>query len=128
MSNRLRLTLCCGDYDITRALVDGQVRPDGIDLISLTMPSPERHWRMINYQEFDVCEFSMCQYLVSKSTDAPMVAIPVFPHRRFRHSYIFINSNGGDQKRTVNIGFPVSGLGWTDPVPDTRDLISVIRS
>lgn len=95
MTNRLRLTLCCGDYDITRALVDGQVRPDGIDLITLTMPSPERHWRMINYREFDVCEFSMCQYLVSKSTGAPLVAIPVFPHRRFRHSYIFINSNAG---------------------------------
>ena len=93
MTNRLRLTLCCGDYDITRALVDGQVRPDGIDLITLTMPSPERHWRMINYGEFDMCEFSMCQYLVSKANGAPMAAIPVFPHRRFRHSYIFINAN-----------------------------------
>ncbi len=95
MTNRLRLTLCCGDYDITRALVDGKVMPDGIDLITLTMPSPERHWRMINYREFDVCEFSMCQYLVSKSNRAPMTAIPVFPHRRFRHSYIFVNSNTG---------------------------------
>jgi len=95
MTNRLRLTLCCGDYDLTRALVDGKVMPDGIDLITLTMPSPERHWRMINYREFDVCEFSMCQYLVSKSRDAPLAAIPVFPHRRFRHSYIFVNSSAG---------------------------------
>jgi 4,5-dihydroxyphthalate decarboxylase len=91
----LRLTLACGDYDLTRALVEGRVQPDGIELIPLTMPSPERHWRMIRNKEFDVCELSMCQYLVSKSKGEPLIAIPVFPHRRFRHSYIFINANAG---------------------------------
>ena len=92
---KLRLTLACGDYDLTRALVEGRVQPDGIELIPLTMPSPERHWRMIRNKEFDVCEFSMCQYLVSKSKGEPLIAIPVFPHRRFRHAYIFINTNAG---------------------------------
>jgi 4,5-dihydroxyphthalate decarboxylase len=92
---KLRLTLSCGDYELTRALVDGRVQPDGIELIPLTLPSPERHWRMIRYAEFDVCEFSMCQYLVSKSKGEPLTAIPVFPHRRFRHAYIFINANAG---------------------------------
>lgn len=92
---KLRLTLACGDYDLTRALLDGKVEPDGIELISLSMPSPERHWRMISNQEFDVCEFSMCQYLVSKAKGEPLIAIPVFPHRRFRHSYIFVNTKAG---------------------------------
>ncbi len=92
---KLRLTLACGDYDLTRALIDGKVQPEGIELISLTMPSPERHWRMIRHKEFDVCEFSMCQYLVSKAQGEPLIAIPVFPHRRFRHSYIFINAQAG---------------------------------
>jgi len=92
---KLRLTLACGDYDLTRALIDGKVQPEGIELISLTMPSPERHWRMIRQKEFDVCEFSMCQYLVAKSQGEPLIAIPVFPHRRFRHSYIFINAQAG---------------------------------
>jgi 4,5-dihydroxyphthalate decarboxylase len=92
---KLRLTLACGDYDLTRALIDGKVQPEGIELISLTMPSPERHWRMIRQKEFDVCEFSMCQYLVAKAKGEPMIAIPVFPHRRFRHSYIFVNARAG---------------------------------
>jgi len=92
---KLRLTLACGDYDLTRALLDGKVEPDGIELIALSMPSPERHWRMISNKEFDVCEFSMCQYLVSKSNGEPLIAIPVFPHRRFRHSYIFVNTEAG---------------------------------
>jgi 4,5-dihydroxyphthalate decarboxylase len=92
---KLRLTLACGDYDLTRPLVDGRVQPEGIELISLTMPSPERHWRMIRSREFDVCEFSMCQYLASKAKGEPLTAIPVFPHRRFRHSYIFVNAGAG---------------------------------
>lgn len=92
---KLRLTLACGDYDLTRPLVDGRVQPQGIELIALTMPSPERHWRMIRHREFDVCEFSMCQYLASKAKGEAMIAIPVFPHRRFRHSYIFVNAGAG---------------------------------
>jgi len=92
---KLRLTLACGDYDLTRALLEGRVQPDGIELIPLSMPSPERHWRMIRNKEFDVCEFSMCQYMVAKSKGEPLIAIPVFPHRRFRHSYIFVNSKAG---------------------------------
>jgi 4,5-dihydroxyphthalate decarboxylase len=92
---KLRLTLACGDYDLTRALLDGKVEPDGIELIALSMPSPERHWRMISNKEFDVCEFSMCQYLASKAKGEPLIAIPVFPHRRFRHSYIFVNAAAG---------------------------------
>jgi len=92
---KLRLTLACGDYDLTRALLEGRVQPDGIELIPLSMPSPERHWRMIRNKEFDVCEFSMCQYMVAKSKREPLIAIPVFPHRRFRHGYIFINSKAG---------------------------------
>ena len=92
---KLRLTLACGDYDLTRPLVDGRVQPDGIELIALTMPSPVRHWRMIRNREFDVCELSMCQYLVSRAKGEPLIAIPVFPHRRFRHSYIFVNTGSG---------------------------------
>ena len=31
--SRLQLSLACWDYDRTRALADGSVRPEGIDLI-----------------------------------------------------------------------------------------------
>ncbi len=95
---KLRLTLACGEYEITRALVEGKVQPEGIELIPLTMPSPERHWRMIRHQEFDICEFSMCNYLVSKAKGEPLMAIPVFPHRRFRHSYVFVNTQAGIER------------------------------
>src|SRR5260221_41137 len=46
MSRKLELTFACGDYEIMRALKEGIVRPEGIELTVLTdmAPSP-RHWR-----------------------------------------------------------------------------------
>lgn len=90
------LTLACGDYDINRGLLDGQVTPRGIHLAAVSMSSPERHWRMMRGMEFDVCEISMCSTLVMKAHNThPLTAIPVFPHRRFRHGYIFVNAGAG---------------------------------
>jgi len=88
MSN-IRLTLGCGDYDLTRALIDGAVQPPGIDLTVLPMPSPERHWRMMRFEEFDIAELSMSHYLCAFAEGRAFTAIPVFPHRRFRHSFVF---------------------------------------
>ncbi|HEU4344637.1 MAG TPA: ABC transporter substrate-binding protein [Candidatus Binatia bacterium] len=85
---KLKLTLACGDYDFLRPLFDGSVAPAGIDLNVLTMPSPERHGRMLRHEEFDVCELSLVGYLVGRDRGCAYVAIPVFPHRRFRHSYM----------------------------------------
>ena len=85
----IRLSLGCGDYDLTRALIDGTVQPAGIDLTVLPMPSPERHWRMMRFEEFDVAELSMSHYLVAHAEGRAFTAIPVFPHRRFRHSFVF---------------------------------------
>ncbi|MEA2964018.1 MAG: 4,5-dihydroxyphthalate decarboxylase, partial [Alphaproteobacteria bacterium] len=57
MAERLRLTVACGDYEIVRALKEGAVKADGLDLVMLTGMGPrERHWRMARKAEFDVCE------------------------------------------------------------------------
>lgn len=86
------LTLACGDYDLTEALRTGDVDPPGIDLTTVNYPSPERHWRMLRHAEFDICEMSLGSYLSSRShpdEEFPFTAITAFPHRRFRHSYMF---------------------------------------
>jgi 4,5-dihydroxyphthalate decarboxylase len=109
---KLQLTLACGDYDLTRGLLDGTTPPQGIDLIPLTMPSPERHWRMTRSQEFDVCEFSMASYLASREAGLPFTAIPVFPHRRFRHSYVFVNARAGLERPSDLAGKRVGLRTW----------------
>ena len=94
--SKLRLTLGCWNYDRTRALQDGSVRPDGIDLIYLDMPVEETFFRMLRHQEFDIAEMSLSSYSVSLSKEArPFIAIPVFPSRFFRHSSIYINAASG---------------------------------
>ena len=93
---KLALTLGCWNYDRTRALQDGSVQPDGIDLNFLEMPVEETFFRMIRYKEFDVSELSLSSYVVSLFRDpSPFVAIPVFPSRYFRHSSIYVSAKAG---------------------------------
>jgi len=90
------LTLACWNYDRTRALVDGRVAVDGVDLNYLTLPVEETFFRMLRYREFDVAEMSLSSYVMSLfSDDPPFIAIPVFPSRSFRHSCIFVNRHSG---------------------------------
>lgn len=86
----LQLTAAVNRSDRTIPLLTGDVEPDGIDLTTLDYLSPERHYRMIRYQDFDICEISMGSYLASRSSpiEFPFTAITAFPHRRFRHSYM----------------------------------------
>jgi len=96
---RLRLTLACWSYDRTRALSDGSVRPDGIDLVYLTQPVEETFFRMMRYREFDCSEMSLSSYVASlNSENSPFIAVPVFPSRFFRHSCIFVSAKSGVRK------------------------------
>lgn len=92
---RMKLTLACWDYDRTRALADGRVSADGIDLNFLNLPVEETFLRMLRFREFDVAEMSMSSYSMSLMRENPsFVAIPVFPSRCFRHGSIFVSSKG----------------------------------
>ncbi len=95
MSN-LDITLACWNYDRTRPLADGSVRPDGIDLRYLNYLVEETFFRQARFQEFEASEMSFSSYVVSLFRDPqPFIAIPVFPSRYFRHSCIYINANAG---------------------------------
>jgi 4,5-dihydroxyphthalate decarboxylase len=94
--SRLRLTFACGDYDRTRALAEGTVRADGIDLNYLRLPVEETFFRMLRHQEFDVAEMSLSSYVVSLRNDpAPFVALPVYTSRMFRHGSLYCNADAG---------------------------------
>ena len=93
---KLHLTLASGDYESIRALKEGTVQADGIELTVLThMTSDVRHWRMLRNREFDVAELSMSNYLMAKYTGLPFTAIPVFPHRKFCHGNVLFNTASG---------------------------------
>lgn len=101
----LKLTFACWNYDRTRALMDGTVRPDGIDLTCLNLPVEETFFRMLRHREFDIAELSLSSYTVSLFREPrAFVAIPVFPSRMFRHSSIYVNANAGISAPTDLIG------------------------
>jgi 4,5-dihydroxyphthalate decarboxylase len=93
---KLPLTFACWNYDRTRGLLEGRIPVDGISLNYLDLPVEETFFRMLRHHEFDVAEMSLSSYTVSLFKDnPPFIAIPVFPSRMFRHSYIFVNANSG---------------------------------
>ena len=103
--SKLRMSLGCWDYDRTRALMDGSVQPQGIDLNYLNMPVEETFFRMLRHQEFDAAEMSLSSYTVSMfKPQRPFVAIPVFPSRFFRHSCIYVNAAAGIREPRDLIG------------------------
>ncbi|SAL43016.1 4,5-dihydroxyphthalate decarboxylase [Caballeronia peredens] len=103
--SKLRLTFGCWNYDRTRALMDGSVQPDGIDLNYLNMPVEETFFRMLRHHEFDASEMSLSSYTMSCFREPrPFIAIPVFPSRFFRHSCIYVNADSGIEKPQDLIG------------------------
>jgi 4,5-dihydroxyphthalate decarboxylase len=113
MAEKLRLTVACGDYEIVRALKEGAVKADGLELVMLTGMGPrERHWRMARKAEFDVCEGNVGAYFMERDHGAPLVAIPVFLHRRFRHGFLFVNAAAGIRAPKDLIGKKVGGTNF----------------
>jgi 4,5-dihydroxyphthalate decarboxylase len=101
----LPLVLACWDYDRTRALQDGRVRPEGIDLTYIPLGMPESFFRMLHHGEFDVSEMSFSFFSRTLAFDEPLlVGIPVFPSRMFRHSGIYVHAKSGIEQPTDLIG------------------------
>jgi 4,5-dihydroxyphthalate decarboxylase len=118
MSKKLRLSLGCWNYDRTRALQDGRVQPDGIDLTYLDMPVEETFFRMLRHQEFDVAEMSLSSYTVSLFRERKnFIAIPVFPSRFFRHSCIYVNAKAAIREPKDLVGRKVGNPEYQMTAP-----------
>ena len=97
--SNIQLGFACADYDRTRYIEDGTVKPTGIDLNYIRLPVEDIFWRQSKFQEFDASEMSFSAYLIFRSRpNPPFRAIPVFPSKFFRHSCVFINKNAGIEK------------------------------
>ena len=92
MSN-VPLTFAGGLYDRLQPLQSGAVRVEGVDLNFVNIDSPREIFdRMSGGLEFDACEYSSSEFISRFSAGrCPFVALPVFPSRSFRHSFIAVN-------------------------------------
>ena len=51
-----------------------------------------------------MAEVSCSSYIAARDNDLPFRAIPVFPHRRFRHGFAYVNTGKGIGKPTDLVG------------------------
>ena len=92
----LPLKIAFWDYDRTRALIDGQVCPEGIDLDIHILRPRVMFPRMLDHQEFDISELSLASFTALKARgNCPFIGLPIPVSRFFRHSCIYIRTDSG---------------------------------
>jgi 4,5-dihydroxyphthalate decarboxylase len=112
--SRLALTLACGAYDRTQALLNGRVPLEGIDLNPIVLPLEELFRRQARYADFDVAEFSLATYAVLLGRgDDRFVSLPVFPSRAFRLGHILVNVRAVIQGPAAREGRRVGCAAYT---------------
>ena len=110
----LKLTLACWDYDRTRPLMDGRVKPEGIDLDIQLLRPRQAFQRMLDDKEFQVSELSLASYTTLKARgNCPVVAVPVALSKIFRHSCIYVRTGAGIKKPEDLRGKRVGTSQWS---------------
>ena len=118
----MHLTIACGRYDRTQGLIDGRVKPEGVDeLTYLALRPGETFWRMLNHEEFDASEMSLSSYTILRSEgDTRFIALPVFPSRIFRQNALYVKADSplrgpADLKgKRIGVGdYQMTAAVWT---------------
>lgn len=92
---KLQLSFISGLNERVQPLMDGTVQPEGVELIPTHSDPSETFWRQLKFHEFEISEMSLSSYLIAKSRGMDMIAIPVFPSRRFMHTQLSYHVDSG---------------------------------
>jgi len=109
---KVNIKALTGQYEIVRALREGAVEVEGIDLEFLSFPGT----RDIHVPEIreaaDLGEFNAGAYMGNKCRGHKLTALPIFLHRRFRHGFVFINKSKGIEAPKDLIGKRIGGTNF----------------
>jgi 4,5-dihydroxyphthalate decarboxylase len=95
----LQLSVALSSNDRTRPILDGTIKPDGIDLFCTVLHPSEMFWRQLHFAEFDVSEMSLSSLLIDVSRGNSLwKAMPVFTSRQMFHTGIWIRTDVGIEK------------------------------
>ena len=85
----MRLKTLLGDYPVTRALKDGRVRSNLVQLDYADVKVPHTAFkRVVRDLEFDVAEISVVTFLLAKAYDKPFRLLPAVMFGRYQHPYL----------------------------------------
>jgi 4,5-dihydroxyphthalate decarboxylase len=91
---KLSLSVAIGEFDRTRALIDGSVSIDGVDPVYMPLVPEEIFFRAFRAAEFDICELSLSSYAIKTAQgDCPYIAVPAFVSRAFRHNAVYVRTD-----------------------------------
>jgi 4,5-dihydroxyphthalate decarboxylase len=105
MAAKLKLTVLTGEYESVRALREAEATVEGVEFVFPSYPGlGEIHYQVAGGEACDIGEFNAPAYITAVSQGLPMAGIPIFLHRRFRHGFVWINTEKGITKPTDLIG------------------------
>lgn len=108
----LQLSLGMANNPRTRAILEGKVKPDGIDFICTPVHASELFWRQLRFADFDVSEMSMSGHLMAVAAgDRTWVGLPIFTTRRMFQVGVLV-------RKDRNIDKPADLVGRKMGVPE----------
>jgi 4,5-dihydroxyphthalate decarboxylase len=107
------VSLACRNYDGTNAILRGALRLHGVNLqVNEVNDVPKMFSGMFN-GEYDVSEMSLAEMVYYLTRDqCDFTAIPIFPSRLFRHSFMLCNESAGIRGPRDLTGKKIGGLRW----------------
>lgn len=92
----IQLSLAVASNPRTWPILDGRIKPDGIDLIPTVLHPSEMFWRQLKFADFDVSEMSFSSLLMAVAGgDDRWVGLPIFTTRKFFHTEILVRKDSG---------------------------------
>ncbi len=80
-------------------VLDGRVKPDGIELTCNVVPVSELFWRQLRFAEFDVSEMSFSSLLMTIARgNERWVGLPIFTTREFFHTRMLVRRDAGIER------------------------------
>jgi 4,5-dihydroxyphthalate decarboxylase len=96
---RLQLSVAMANNPRTRPIIEGKVKPDGIDFICSELHASELFWRQLKFGDFDVSEMSMSSLMMAVAGgDDRWVAMPIFTTRRMFQVGVLVRKDRGIDK------------------------------
>jgi 4,5-dihydroxyphthalate decarboxylase len=111
-SQRPELSLAAGYHLRAKPMCDGRVKLKSFTLRAEPFESDGEGHEQFLAGKYDTGEFSLANYCALKSRGKPYMAIPAFPNRKFRHSYIFVPENSPLKDPVQLKGKKVGIPGW----------------
>jgi 4,5-dihydroxyphthalate decarboxylase len=109
---KLQLSLAITSNPRTWPILDGSVKPDGIELVPTILHPSEMFWRQLRFGDFDVSEMSVSSLMMARAAgDERWLGLPVFTTRKFFHTEILV-------RRDARIEQPADLKGRRVGVPE----------